>query len=187
MKTFLGTVVGVLLFCIFSLCLWKFLYTAPRAWKRRNKEGFWAAMSAVTKEDRERFLTKQQAKARRIPAQDDDQEPIAIYDEPGQGAPRNQALEDWEASLVRLWHGSAEIEFTYDSRSGKMRRKITLEDVFRNDRFSIYLRGICHTRNETRTFSRDYITTKILAKGKRYEVEDFLIDVLGVTEKQLGW
>jgi hypothetical protein len=191
MAGFFGTVVGVLLFCIFALCLWKFIYTAPRAWKRRNEGGFWAAMNAVAKEDRERFLAKQQAKAmskgKHSRCIDHDPDTGEVFDETDETLSRSQALERWEASLVRLWEGSEEIEFTYESSSGRVRRKVTLKAVLRNEKFNAYLRGFCHLRCEERTFSAYSIVTKVLIKGKRYEIEDFLSERLGIADKDLGW
>lgn len=51
----------------------------------------------------------------------------------------------------------------------------------------VYLRGLCHLRNEERTFNLSNITTKILKGSKRYEVEDFLVDVLDIEDEKLGW
>jgi hypothetical protein len=202
MAGFFGTVFGLLLLCIFVFCWWRIFSTAPRAWRRRHEGGFWAAMNAVAKEDHEQFLAwqkeKAKAKANAKPKGKRVEFRIGVtsssnYD-PETGEVRDDAtyhesqkFADWEASLVQLWHGSIDIEFTYESRSGRTRRKVTLQKVMRNDRGSIYLRGYCHVREEIRTFSRDSIATMILVKGKRYEVEDFVTDFLGITTKELGW
>lgn len=209
MGEFLGTVVVLLLLCVTALSLLKFIYTAPRAWKRRNNGGFWTALSAVSKEDRERFLAQQkakpQAKAVTKPATKPatkakgkrlefrigvtsskgyDPETGEVYDDAM--SHESKWFEDWEASLVQLWSGSIDIEFTYESRSGKTRRKVTLQKVMCNENGDIYLRGYCHVREEIRTFSRNSIATMILVSGKRYEVEDFVTDFLGISAKELG-
>lgn len=191
MGEFFRGVVSLLVFCILALAVLKFIYTAPRAWKRRNAGGFWAAMSAVAKEDRERFLAKQQAKAmskgKHSRSIDYDPDTGEAFDEADETLSRSQALERWEASLVRLWEGSEEIEFTYESSSGRVRRKVTLQAVLRNEKFNVYLRGFCHLRSEERTFSAYSIVTKVLINGKRYEIEDFLSERLGIADKDLGW
>jgi hypothetical protein len=202
MKKLFVAVFILSMLCLFFICLWRIISTGRRGWKRRKEGGFWAAMNAVAKEDRERFLASQQAKAQaksnakpkgkrlefRIgvtSSSDYDPETGEVHDDATYHESQNFA--DWEASLVQLWHGSIDIEFTYESRSGRTRRKVTLQKVMRNDRGSIYLRGYCHVREEIRTFSRDSIATMILVKGKRYEVEDFVTDFLGITTKELGW
>jgi len=178
----------------FIFCMCRIISTVPRAWRRRNEGGFWAAWNTVAREDHERFLAKQHAKkaakARphlgRTPATDYDPETGEVYGD-GRHASRSLAIERWEASLVQLWSGSEDVEFTYESRSGRVRRKVTVQKVLRNDEFTVYLRGFCHVRNEERTFSTDSIRTKILVKGTRYDVEDFLSERLGISYEALGW
>jgi hypothetical protein len=90
-------------------------------------------------------------------------------------------LDDWKADLKILWQGSAlEIEFTYQSRTGKKRRKVALRKVAKSPRNDLYLIGVCHERNEDRTFNMDNITTMILYKSKRYSHYDFLSEVVGI-------
>ena len=69
----------------------------------------------------------------------------------------------------------------------KSRRKVTLSSVMVDATGGVYLRGLCHLRNEERTFNLSNITTKILKGSKRYEVEDFLVDVLDIEDEKLGW
>jgi len=189
MKALVVAVVILLLLGVSFFCLGRAVSVARRAWKRRNEGGFWAAQKAVAKEDHESYLARKQAKAQSRAgshlASGYDPETGEVYDD----AISNQSkrLEEWEASLVHLWRGSIDIEFTYESRSERTRRKVTLQNVLRNERGNIYLRGFCHAREDTRTFSRDSIATMLLVKGKRYDVEDFVVDVLGVSPKQLGW
>jgi len=202
MKALAVAVFILLMFCLFIFCLWRIISITPRAWRRRHESGFWAATNAVAKEDRERFLARQkekaQAKAESKPkgkrlefrigvssSTDYDPETGEVYDDASYH--ENKKFEEWEASLVKLWNGSLDIEFTYESRSGRTRRKVTLQKVMRNESGRIYLRGYCHVREEIRTFSRDSIATMILVKGKRYEVEDFVTDFLGISTKELGW
>lgn len=180
---------------VFIFCMCRIVSTLPRAWRRRNEGGFWAAWNTVAKEDHERFLAKQLAQktaktksARpQTPATDYDPETGEVYEDARLPAPRSRVIEKWEASLVQIWEGSEDIEFTYESRNGRVRRKVTLQTVLRNDKYNVYLRGFCHVRNEERTFSAYSILTKILVKGKRYEIEDFLSEKLGISDEALGW
>lgn len=101
---------------------------------------------------------------------DNDYEPI-----------RYESLDDWEADLTTLWEGSPiEIEFTYQSRKEKTRRKVSLEKVARNSRNELYLIGFCHERNENRTFNLGNVTTMILHNSKRYNHYDFISEVVGI-------
>ncbi|EPR43118.1 hypothetical protein dsx2_2478 [Desulfovibrio sp. X2] len=190
MRTFL-----LLLLLGVTILVWaKIIITAPRAWRRRKEGGFWAAWKAVALEDRERYRQSQLAKKAEkakphldlTPATDYDPKTGEVYGDGGH-ASKSRAIERWEASLVQIWSGSEDVEFTYESRSGKVRRKVTVQTVLRNETFSTYLRGFCHVRNEERTFSTDSICTKILVKGKRYDVEDFLSGMLGISDDDLGW
>ena len=64
---------------------------------------------------------------------------------------------------------------------------VTLSSVMVDATGGVYLRGLGHLRNEERTFNLSNITTKILKGSKRYEVEDFLVDVLDIEDEKLGW
>ena len=90
-------------------------------------------------------------------------------------------IRDWESDLTTVWAGEYEIEFTYEKRdSSRSRRKIKLREVCFDRKSRIYLKGFDHGRDEQRTFNIDNITTKILLKSKRYDVDDFLEEVLGL-------
>lgn len=100
----------------------------------------------------------------------------------------SEYMDRWEQGLSTVWRGSEDIEFTYENRRGeKSRRKVTLSSVMVDATGGVYLRGLCHLRNEERTFNLSNITTKILKGSKRYEVEDFLVDVLDIEDEKLGW
>lgn len=102
-------------------------------------------------------------------------------------ANKNPNVAKWEQSLKTVWRGSDLVEFTYDSSSGRVRRKVTVNEVLVHPDRGIYLRGFCHVRQEERTFSENNIETKILRKSSRYDVDDYLHNVLGISEKALGW
>lgn len=91
-----------------------------------------------------------------------------------------ESLNEWESDLADLWEGVLEIEFTYESRKGRERRRVSLYKVRKNSRGNVYLYGHCERANKNRSFNIDYITTKILHKSKRYDVDDFLCDFLGI-------
>jgi len=100
----------------------------------------------------------------------------------------SEYMDRWEQGLSTVWRGSEDIEFTYENRRGeKSRRRVTLSSVMVDATGGVYLRGLCHLRNEERTFNLSNITTKILKGSKRYEVEDFLVDVLDIEDEKLGW
>lgn len=99
----------------------------------------------------------------------------------------NPHVAKWEQSLKTVWRGSDVVEFTYDSSSGRVRRKVTVNEVLVHPERGIYLRGFCHVRQEERTFHERNIETKILRKSSRHDFDDYLIDVLGISEKALGW
>lgn len=90
-------------------------------------------------------------------------------------------MDTWEDGLTLIWEGEEEIAFSYESNSGqKSRRTVTLYRVLRSDTNAIYFRGLCHLRNEERTFADAGITSKITHNGKRYDWEDFVEQRLGV-------
>lgn len=92
-----------------------------------------------------------------------------------------ESIDEWKSDLVTLWEGPPlSIEFTYESRNGKMRRTVTIKRIAKNNRNELYLIGTCHTRNEERTFNFENIVTLILYKSKRYHHYDFLTEVIGI-------
>ena len=96
-------------------------------------------------------------------------------------APRYSGLSDWEKDLEPLWTGSLLVEFTYKARGkDRERRKVELHDVLMDGHGRIYFRGHCQSREEQRTFNIEGILTKVLCSGKRYDVDDFLYERLGL-------
>ena len=90
-------------------------------------------------------------------------------------------IRDWESDLTTAWAGEYEIEFTYEKRdSSRSRRKIKLREVCFDKKSRIYLKGFDYGRDEQRSFNINNITTKILLKSKRYDVDEFLDEVLGL-------
>lgn len=90
-------------------------------------------------------------------------------------------LNDWESDLTTAWAGVCDIEFTYEKRdSSRSRRKVKLLEVCIDRKSRVYLKGFDHGRDDKRTFNTDKITTKILIKNKRYDIDDFLEEVLGL-------
>ena len=90
-------------------------------------------------------------------------------------------IRDWESDLTTAWAGEYEIEFTYEKRdTSRSRRKIKLREVCFDKKSRIYLKGVDYGCDEQRTFNIDNIITKFLLKSKRYDVDDFLEEVLGL-------
>ena len=86
-------------------------------------------------------------------------------------------------NAVTIWQGTAPtIEFTYESFGGeKTRRKVDVTSVlFDKDSEDIYLKGICHLRNEERSFRGWNIQTMLLCKSQRYYLEEWLTEVLHI-------
>lgn len=90
-------------------------------------------------------------------------------------------IRDWENDLTTVWAGEYDIEFTYEKRnSSRSRRKVKLKEVCFDRKSRIYLKGFDYARDEQRTFNVENITTKVLVKSKRYDVDDFLEEFLGL-------
>jgi hypothetical protein len=90
-------------------------------------------------------------------------------------------LDEWKADLKTLWQGSPlKIEFTYESRRERKRRIITLKKVAKNSRNELFLIGICHDKNQERTFNIENVTTMIKYKSKRYTHFDFLQEIVSI-------
>lgn len=101
---------------------------------------------------------------------------------------KRSSLEEWEDSLVILWAGSPKvIEFTYESwRSDKKRRKVSVEEIAKNEDGEIIFNGICLDANEQRSFKRSNITTMLKIGSKRMEVEEWLEEEIGIDWGELG-
>lgn len=94
---------------------------------------------------------------------------------------RYDTLDEWKADLKTLWQGSPlKIEFTYESRREKKRRIVTLKKVANNSRNELFLIGMCHDKNQERTFNIENVTTMIKYKSKRYTHFDFLQEIVGI-------
>ncbi|MDN4711633.1 WYL domain-containing protein [Vibrio parahaemolyticus] len=105
------------------------------------------------------------------------------------------SIEDWKNDLTVIWSGTTDdIEFSYrkDWDSPKERRNVTpLELVFDGNK-RIYIKGLCHKRNETVHFNQDKIETKILAGSTRYEFYEWVerrlkVDVEALSDKYKVW
>lgn len=92
-------------------------------------------------------------------------------------------IDRFEQSLTVLWAGNkSTVEFTYVSFDGeRSRRKVDVDELSFNERGQFYLRGLCHKRQEQRTFKVDNIETQLKVGSKRYEFEDWCSDVIGLS------
>lgn len=92
------------------------------------------------------------------------------------------SLQAFEDSLTVMWAGDTKpIEFTYVDREGdRTRRTLKVEEVSFNDRGQFYLRGICLSRNERRTFKVDNITTKLKVGSNRYDFDEWCVEMLDI-------
>lgn len=97
--------------------------------------------------------------------------------------PQSQSLQDWKDGLATLWSGRMDIEFTYEAfNSPKVRRNVELHDIMRSGDGRIYLHGLCKEKQALRHFNASNITTMIKVGSKRYYLDEFLHDVLGVPQ-----
>lgn len=125
--------------------------------------------------------TKQSPRAspRSAPGRDYDSDTGEVYD--SSPDTRYSGLSDWEEDLEPLWSGNVLAEFTYQARGKKReRRKVEVHQVLEDSRGKMYLQGHCQLRDAQRTFDVNRITTKVLCGSKRYDVDDFLFDKLGI-------
>ena len=91
--------------------------------------------------------------------------------------------EQWEKTLKKLWSGSMKIGFSHTGRDEKKQRydDVELTAVFlaSAEYQEFYLK--CHLQNGTvKYFNSDFIDTKILKGSTRYDLYEFLEDVLGI-------
>lgn len=92
-----------------------------------------------------------------------------------------KSLADWEDNLTVIWAGSETVEFSYEARHQKRsRRKVTVQELCVDQYDNLCLVGLCHLRQEKRTFKAQNIVTKIKVGSKRYDLEDWVEDVLKV-------
>ena len=97
-----------------------------------------------------------------------------------QGTQKDKSIEKWRKGLMVLWDGApVSCEFTYkSSKNERTRRKVSIKQLLLGKNNKLYFYGFCHLRHERRTFNIANITTKILHKGKKWYVEDWIYDVL---------
>ncbi|CAJ1760360.1 hypothetical protein LMCDFJHI_00131 [Aeromonas salmonicida] len=108
---------------------------------------------------------------------------VSIRYEGGRAAVKQpDSLHAFEDSLTVMWAGDTKpVEFTYVDREGdRTRRTLKVEEVSFNDRGQFYLRGICLSRNERRTFKVDNIATKLKVGSKRYDFEEWCVELLDI-------
>lgn len=105
------------------------------------------------------------------------------------------SIEDWKNDLTVIWSGKTDdIEFSYrkDWDSPKERRKVTPHELVFDGNKRIYIKGLCHKRNETVHFNQEKIETKILAGSTRYDFEEWVerrlkVDVEALSDKHNVW
>lgn len=89
---------------------------------------------------------------------------------------------DFDANLTVIWSGNTKpIEVTYAKSNGKKeRRTISPKEVCYSDEGLLYIKGVCHQKNEPRTFRQDRMTTMIKVGSQRYDFLDWCEKFLGV-------
>lgn len=104
------------------------------------------------------------------------------YEDGRETVKQSDSLQAFEDSLTVMWAGDTKpIEFTYVDREGdRTRRTLKVEEVSFNDRGQFYLRGICLSRNERRTFKVDNITTKLKVGSNRYDFDEWSVEMLDI-------
>lgn len=86
--------------------------------------------------------------------------------------------DDW---LIPLWEGAFDATFSHKNvKNEHVKRTVTIESVRQNLKGEIFLRGLCHLRNQERTFDVLKILTKISVDGKKYDVKEYLKDILRI-------
>ena len=115
--------------------------------------------------------------------QDLDNRPVLITDTPDNHHDNQSAsLNEWKDDLTIIWAGETnEIEFTYESYSGKKsRRKVKPSEVSFDGRKELTIKGICSKSNEERHFKAHNLTTMIKVGSQRYDVHDWAEKYLNV-------
>lgn len=97
--------------------------------------------------------------------------------------PHGDSLKKFDDSLTTLWAGRTNpIEFSYVSRGGdRTRRKIRVDEVSFDSKGSFYLIGVCFLRSERRTFKVDNISSKLKVGPRRYDFEEWCVEILGIS------
>lgn len=97
------------------------------------------------------------------------------------GSRSYDSIEDWQKELTVIWIGKTDdIEFTYRKYDERERRTISPTEVGYDGNKKLYIKGICHSSNELRTFKTVRIDTKIKVGSKRFELSEWLSTKLGV-------
>ncbi|MCS3769292.1 putative DNA-binding transcriptional regulator YafY [Aeromonas hydrophila] len=97
------------------------------------------------------------------------------------GRPTNN-LRKFENDLTTMWAGDTKpVEFTYVASDGdRTRRTVKVDEVSFNSKGQFYLSGICLVRNDRRTFKVDNIETKLKVGSKRYDFEEWCVEMLDI-------
>lgn len=92
-----------------------------------------------------------------------------------------RSIEEWRADLTTIWAGdTATISFTYQNNDGdKSRRKVDVDEIQRDRNGEIYLLGLCHSRNERRTFRVSRIDSDIRTKGRIIDPFEWVEETTG--------
>lgn len=105
---------------------------------------------------------------------------------------KSQQMDDFDATLTTIWQGtSVDVSFTYEKWNNdlhkyeKSRRTISPTGVFLNDDGEFYIRGICHSSRESRTFKQERIRTMMQVKSNRYLFGEWCGEVLNIDLEKL--
>ncbi|GIU13062.1 PH domain-containing protein [Shewanella sp. MBTL60-007] len=106
---------------------------------------------------------------------------------------KKSRMENFEKDLNTIWEGvSSEVSFTYEKwnnelkKEEKSRRSIKPTTIYLNEDNEFYIRGICSSSNESRTFKQSRISTMMQTNSKRYYFGDWCSDVLKINLDQLA-
>ncbi|PMG39309.1 hypothetical protein BCS96_09645 [Vibrio breoganii] len=96
------------------------------------------------------------------------------------------SVEDWQRELTIVWSGtSADIEFTYRKYDERERRVISPTEFGFDGNKRAYIKGVCHVIHEQRTFKTARIETKLKVGAKRYDMTEWLTEILQVNSSEL--
>lgn len=94
-----------------------------------------------------------------------------------------EKLAEFEESLTTIWAGTTKtIEFTYEKPFGdrRSRRRVDVEELMYDSKSRLVIRGYCHEKGEERTFRESRIRTKIKCGSKRYDFDEWCVELLDV-------
>ncbi|WP_108944119.1 PH domain-containing protein [Shewanella halifaxensis] len=102
-------------------------------------------------------------------------------------------MENFDKSLNIIWEGvSGEVSFTYEKWNNELkkeedsRRSIKPTAVYLSEDNEFYIRGICSSSNESRTFKQSRISTMMQVNSKRYYFGEWCSDILKINLEQLA-